>query len=187
MVPAGGHSACKGFRSGLPESRGYEVQTGGHTAGSLLPTLHRGGAFKPPVPSPRITPQCPFAHCFLLILPWGQQGPSHLLCGAGPPAWLSGRSMGHARCFTAAGEANSCPPLLGGAEKGLATLRAPGRTSRGMASSDQPPEGGDLPCLTCAPGGSGFLEPVCPPRLHRGSSHSDLFYRLEVWVGKRGT
>lgn len=50
---------------------------------------------------------------------------------------------------------------MGGIEKEQAALRGPGRTSRGMASSDQPPEGWDLLCLTCAPGRSGFSEPVC--------------------------
>lgn len=116
-----------------------------------------------------------------------KEGPSHLLCVAGPPAGLSGRSMGHPCCSTAAGEVNSLPPSLGGKEKRLAALRAPRRTSRGMASSDQPPEGGDLPCLTCAPGLSGFSEPVCPPL----SPSQQLQLRPVLWIGgvgwERGT
>lgn len=69
----------------------------------------------------------------------GRQRPKHLLSAAGPPARLSGRSIGHSCRSTAANEATSLPPSLQGMGKGPAAQTAPGRTSRGMVFSDYHP------------------------------------------------
>lgn len=177
-----GDTTGKGFCSGLPRGKGTRGQTGRHTAGSFPPTLHQGGASATPSHFSQVTAWRLCTHCSH-ILPRDKQGPSHLLSVAGLPSRLSGRSMGHPPRSAAAGDANSLPLSLGRTENGPAAWRAPGRTSRGMTSSDQPPQVGDPPVPQAALGSQNLFAHPC---LHHSSSGSDLLNGLAVWAGKGG-
>lgn len=138
-APCRGHSACKCFCSSCP--RANEIRCPDRWAhsrpfnDSSLPHSHPAPRWrlrhpKPPLLSPRGTTRHPLTHCSPPSSSHeANRGASHLLFAAGPPARLSGTSMGHPGRSVAAGETNSLSPSVGGADKGSMALRAPGRTN----------------------------------------------------------
>lgn len=156
---------------------------------SLHPTLPQSVGSATPsqlFQVPESEPGALFTHCSLPTLPWGKQGPSHLLFAVGPPAWPSGMSMGHLGCSAAAGEANSSPPSLEGTKKGLTAPQAPRRTNSGMASSTSHPRVGTSPAPPVPQAVLGSQNLFAHPCLDQSSFRSDLLYGLEVWAGKMG-
>lgn len=133
-----GHCACKGCCPGLPganEARCADGRAQQALQQRQLSPSHPAPTWRLGHPShlsdvPESQPGAPLTHYFLLILPWGKQGPSHLLFGAAaPPARRSGRSMGHPRRSAAAGGPSSLPASLRETDTGPAAPRDPGRTT----------------------------------------------------------
>lgn len=104
---------------------------------------------------------------------WGQEGPSYSPSAAGPPAWLSGWSMGQA-CLCGCREAISFSPSLGGSGKGLAAQRAPRRTQKAWLSQCSHPRVGTHPSSYAW---ALWVLRTCLPALPTlASSCSGLFY-----------